>query len=88
MRGQRIRHRAAHAGLVPDITGVQADASGRLGIDPGDLLPGSLQLFQFASHERQAGAQRRQFVGGATAQATAAAGHEDGLAIEQAGAEY
>jgi hypothetical protein len=85
---QRIGNRAAHAGLVADVAGVQADAAAGLGVDPADFVLRRLQLVELAPYQRQARAQRRQLVRGAAAQPAAAPGHDDGLALIQPRPEY
>ncbi|MCY1551020.1 hypothetical protein D9M68_873190 [compost metagenome] len=67
---------------------MQRDASGGLGVGRRQLGRHNLQLLALAPDQRQARAQAGQLVRGAAAQATATAGDDDGLALEETGPKH
>jgi hypothetical protein len=77
-------HRAGDGFLDADVEGGNLGAAAVL----GDLGGDPVQLFFGAPGEDDGGAERRQFVGDAAADAAAAAGDPMHLAGEQAGAQH
>ena len=77
------RTTSLHALLLADVGGVAARRAARV----GDLARDRFELLGFAADQRDARAERGELVRGAAADAAAGAGHDAGLAGEQAGAE-
>ncbi|MNF97240.1 hypothetical protein D3C84_800600 [compost metagenome] len=81
-----LEHRRDHGLdrlLVADIADLQAGAAAVL----ADLLAGGLEFLQLAPDQHHMGAQGGQLMGGAAADAAAAAGDQNGLAGKQVGLE-
>jgi hypothetical protein len=78
-------HHAFHHGLdrvfITDIAHLKTGLAAVL----NNLAAGGFKLFHLAPDQHHVGTQVRQFMGGATADAAAAAGDHDGLAAKQAG---